>query len=100
MRQVLIALIGLIPTIVFGQTNRAKEVNWTVSCADHVYVIDFLSEYEERPVISGRMGQRGKMAFLVNKDTGTWTLLTYSDRGACIIASGDHAEHLESGNKD
>ena len=75
---------------------NAREANWTIVCADHAYVVDFLAEFEERPVITGRMGRAGKMAFLINTKTGTWTLLGYTDRGACIMAAGEDAEQLES----
>lgn len=76
--------------------STVKEANWKISCASHGYVVDFLEEYKERPVITGHIGRRGKMTFLLNAQTGTWTLLAYTDQGACIMASGDNAELLES----
>jgi len=75
-------------------TNPARQTNWTITCADTDYVIDFLKEYEERPVLTGNLGRAGKMAMLINTDTGTWTLIGYTDRGACIMASGDNVHQL------
>jgi hypothetical protein len=75
-------------------TNPARQTNWTITCADTDYVIDFLKEYEERPVLTGNMGREGKMAVLINTDTGTWTLIGFSERGACIMASGDNVQQL------
>jgi hypothetical protein len=75
-------------------TNPARQANWTITCAGTDYVIDFLKEYEERPVLTGNMGRAGKMAVLINTDTGTWTLIGYTEAGACIMASGDNVQQL------
>jgi hypothetical protein len=75
-------------------TNPARQTNWTITCADTEYVLDFLKEYEERPVLTGNLGRAGKMAMLINTDTGTWTLIGLSERGACIMASGDNVQQL------
>lgn len=94
-------LIALIFAFAVGaawaqSTNPARQTNWTITCADTDYVIDFLKEYEERPVLTGNLGRAGKMAVLINTDTGTWTLIGYTERGACIMASGDNVQQLES----
>jgi hypothetical protein len=92
-------IIGLIFAFAAGtawaqSTNPARQANWTITCADTEYVLDFLKEYEERPVLTGNLGQAGKMAMLINTDTGTWTLIGFSERGACIMASGDNVQQL------
>ena len=75
--------------------NAIRQVEWTITCATTEYVVDFLKEYEERPVLTGNLGRAGKMAVLINTDTGTWTLIGYTDRGACIIASGTDVQQLD-----
>ena len=79
------------------QTNpeNVRQTNWTITCASTEYVIDFLKEYEERPVLTGKLGRAGRMAMLINTETGTWTLLGYTERGACIMASGEDVQQLD-----
>jgi hypothetical protein len=95
--KILIALaVALFASTAWAQeSNSARQANWTITCADTDYVIDFLKEYEERPVLTGRMGRGGRMAMLINTETGTWTLIGYSERGACIMASGNNVQQLD-----
>ena len=104
MKTILLALAVVLSTATVAQTKRpadtVREADWKISCASHGYVVDFLEEYKERPIITGNIGRRGKMAFLINTRTGTWTLLAYTDQGACIMAAGDNAELLEPRLRD
>jgi len=39
------------------------------------------------------------MAMLINTETGTWTLIGYTERGACIMASGEDVQQLDRPNR-
>lgn len=96
--KILIALaVALLTCTAWAQSNprNAREVDWKIACADQEQVIDFLKEFEERPVLTGRMGRAGRMAMLINTETGTWTLIGYTERGACIMASGEDVQQLD-----
>jgi hypothetical protein len=96
--KILIALaVALLTCTAWAQSNprNAREVNWKIACADQEQVIDFLKEFEERPVLTGRMGRAGRMAMLINTETGTWTLIGYTERGACIMASGEDVQQID-----
>ena len=95
--KILLALaVALFASTAWAQeSNSARQANWTITCADTDYLIDFLKEYEERPVLTGRMGRGGRMAMLINTETGSWTLIGYSERGACIMASGNNVQQLD-----
>lgn len=96
MKTILALAVALLAGTAWAQSpNPARQANWTITCADTDYVIDFLKEYEERPVLTGNLGRAGKMAVLINTDTGTWTLIGYTEAGACIMASGDNVQQLE-----
>jgi|688.fasta_scaffold2518950_1 hypothetical protein len=101
--KLIIAIIATIATFtVAAQTknpNAVRQVEWTITCATTEYVIDFLKEYEERPVLAGKMGKSGRMAMLINTETGTWTLIGYTERGACIMASGEDVQQLDRPNR-
>lgn len=95
--KILIALaVALYASTAWAQSNarNAREVDWKIACADQEQVIDFLKEFEERPVLTGKMGRAGRMAMLINTETGTWTLIGYTERGACIMASGEDVQQL------
>ena len=94
----LIALaVALFASAAGAQSNprNVREVDWKIACADQAQVIDFLKEFEERPVLTGKMGKAGRMAMLINTETGTWTLIGYTERGACIMASGEDVQQLD-----
>ena len=96
--KILIALaIALFVRTAGAQSNpyNAREVDWKIVCADQDKVIDFLKEFEERPVLTGKLGRAGRMAMLINTETGTWTLIGYTERGACIMASGEDVQQLD-----
>ena len=96
--KILIALVvALLTCTAWAQSNLrdVREVDWKIACADQVQVIDFLKEFEERPVLTGKMGKAGRMAMLINTETGTWTLIGYTERGACIMASGEDVQQLD-----
>ena len=97
--KLIIAIIAAVLTCsAVAQTknpNTVRQVDWTITCATTEYVVDFLKEYEERPMLVGKMGRAGRMAMLINTETGTWTLIGYTDKGACIMASGDDVQRLD-----
>lgn len=96
--KILIALaVALYASTAWAQSNarNVREVDWKIACADQTQVIDFLKEFEERPVLTGKMGRAGRMAMLINTETGTWTLIGYTERGACIMASGEDVQQLD-----
>ena len=96
--KILIALaVALFVSTAWAQSNpyNAREVDWKIVCADQDKVIDFLKEFNERPVLVGKLGRAGRMAMLINTETGTWTLIGYTERGACIMASGEDVQQLD-----
>ena len=97
MKKLIYLLFLTLCSISWAQSNarNVREVDWKIACADQDKVIDFLKEFEERPVLTGKMGKSGRMAMLINTETGTWTLIGYTERGACIMASGEDVQQLD-----
>ena len=96
--KILLALaVALLASTAWAQSNpyNAREADWKIVCADQDKVIDFLKEFEERPVLVGKLGRAGRMAMLINTETGTWTLIGYTEQGACIMASGENVQRLD-----
>jgi hypothetical protein len=96
MKTLLALAVAVYASTAWAQSNpyNAREVDWKIVCADQDKVIDFLKEFEERPVLVGKLGRAGRMAMLINTETGTWTLIGYTERGACIMASGEDVQRL------
>lgn len=92
---VVVAMLSLPALAQTKNKDTVREVNWTIACADTEHVIDFLKEYNERPVLTGSMGRAERMAMLINNETGTWTLIGYTEQGACIMASGENVQRLD-----
>ena len=97
MKTLLALAAALLVSTAGAQSNpyNAREVDWKIVCADQDKVIDFLKEFNERPVLTGKLGRSGRMAMLINTETGTWTLIGYTERGACIMASGEDVQQLD-----
>jgi hypothetical protein len=97
MKTLIAFAVALFASAAGAQSNprNVREVDWKIACADQAQVIDFLKEFEERPVLTGKMGKAGRMAMLINTETGTWTLIGYTERGACIMASGEDVQQLD-----
>jgi len=64
-----------------------------VKCGDAEWVMNhFTGEYGERPQWVGKDGNSNSyVTLLINKETGTWTLLQYDGRLACVLSTGQSA---------
>jgi hypothetical protein len=63
-----------------------------VVCSDLKTVIENLSsEYKEEPFWSGT-DSLSKFIMMSNKKTGTWTIIQYNDKIACVIGTGDNGK--------
>lgn len=84
----LLAVILLLPGIVLAQ-SEPKIVNKKVICESPAVVFKILIESnpEEKPFWVGE-SDTYRYTMLVNKKTGTWTLLQFDNDIACIIGMG------------
>jgi hypothetical protein len=94
----------LIPTILISTGAVAQEATPFMSyqnCASFQVLADQTVRYEEKMLFTGLILQQhisrqpveGQMAFTVNQDTGSWTLIHLFPNGvACMVANGTKFE--------
>ena len=80
----LIANAGNIPPL-------PRDIQITFKCADTQSLLDYLAmEYGEKMVWVGKTTQyESFIALYKNIEKGTWTMVQYDGRLACVIGSGE-----------
>jgi hypothetical protein len=94
-RSLIAGLLCLIVTIVYaGQAYKGKK---EVVCASVKDVIELVSgpEYQEQPLWAGT-GQDSRYIMTINPKTGTWTMIQYDSKKACIISTGVNSQSIVS----
>jgi len=68
-----------------------REIPIAVQCADTQPLLDYLAiEYGEKMVWVGKTLQyESYIALYKNIETGTWTMVQYDGRIACVLGSGE-----------
>lgn len=80
-------LFCLAGTVVHAQS--AYTANKEVICSTLKEIVEFVSgpDYQEQPQWTGN-DQNSKYLMTLNTKTGSWTLIQYNDKQACIIGAG------------
>ncbi len=82
-------LLGLTSSIANAQAFQATK---PIICDETQKVIKSLTEnYKEKPIWLAT-GEGTKFSLLVNKETGSWTLLQFTAEVACILGVGKDSE--------
>ena len=96
MKRVTVAILCcLIATIVYaGQAYKGKK---EVVCASLKDIAEFVSgqEFQEEPYWTGA-DQVSKFVMTVNPKTGTWTMIQYDGKKACVIGTGAKSQPIVS----
>lgn len=86
---------------VMGAAAVAQEspqvIDKPVVCADRDRIVRELvgPKYQENPVWVGSQNSTGdRYSLFVNGQTGTWTLIQFDDRLACIIGDGEQSRNI------
>jgi len=94
MRTSAVAMILFLTSLVASAQSNLIEIDKPVTCSDPKTVIEGLSDqYQEQPFWSGR-GRESKYVLLVNSKTGSWSMVEYNDKIACIVGTGKSARQI------
>ena len=99
MKTIIIAAL----TVVISATALAQEsrtFNKPVLCADRDRVIRELTgpKYQEMPVWLGLENSSGdRYSLFVNAETGSWTLIQFDEKIACVIGAGERSQNVTTG---
>jgi len=94
MRTSAVAMILFLTSLVASAQSNLIEIDKPVTCSDPKTVIEGLSDqYQEQPFWSGR-GTDSKYVLLVNSKTGSWSMVEYNDKIACVVGTGKSARQI------
>jgi hypothetical protein len=94
MRNLIMAFL-LSTTILIANAGKVTptpiEVPFTVKCAETQSLLDYLvMEFGEKMVWIGKtINVESFIALYKNVDSGTWTMVQYDGRMACVIGAGE-----------
>jgi hypothetical protein len=94
MRKLTLAfLFCLISPIVNAEKFETRKV---IICDNTESILSQLAQdFEEYPVWTGQEAIDGTTALLmVNSKTGSWTIIQYSPKVACVIAAGENSKKI------
>jgi hypothetical protein len=73
----------------------AIEINKKVVCDKTKLIMDTLiTEYKEIPLWSGS-DEKSNFGLLINKETGTWTIIQFNKDTTCILGVGENSRELK-----
>jgi hypothetical protein len=96
-------LILLLTTLSFYALAEPITKNKRVICDDTTTLINAMvnGEYKENPVWSGLdIESETKYGLLMNSKTGTWTIIQFDEKMACVLGVGEEAKSLMIGSKN
>ena len=98
MKQLILSIVFVLAaSSATSQTNEDKFFYTRQNCSPAASMVQKLNQWGETPLFVGKGVQTdatgnlfdGATIFLVNQDTGTWSLISvYADGMACIVAVG------------
>jgi hypothetical protein len=93
MYKLIMAFLLSLVTLIVNAGNTppiSRELPITVTCADTQTVLDYLAlEYSEKMVWIGKTIQyESYIALYKNVEKGTWTMVQYDGRLACVLGAG------------
>lgn len=96
MRNFLLGVL-LLPALAHAEPVTVEKL---VPCEKTDIVINGLlsSEYREQPIWVGR-DDKSRYSVFANPKTGSWTLIQFNDRIACILGAGEGSRSLSFGPK-
>jgi hypothetical protein len=95
MKKILFLLV-LIPTS--AQSSGPVAIEKTVICDKTQNVLDVIinGRYQETPMWGG-VDDNSRYSLLVNRETGTWTLIQFTKETACILGTGQGSRSMAPG---
>ncbi len=81
-------LFCLISSIAHAQ--QIIDLNKAMKCSEPQNVMNyFVDKHKETPVWVGKTVHNSHITLLTNPATGSWTMIEYDDRLACVLGAGE-----------
>jgi hypothetical protein len=95
----LLGLLLIIPLLTSAQSSSGPvTIEKTVVCDKTQNVLDVIinGRYQENPVWGG-VDDDSRYGLLVNRETGTWTIIQFNKETACILGTGKSSRSMYPG---
>ena len=94
----LLSLLAVIPLLTSAQSAGPTAVEKTVICDKTQNVLDVImnGRFQETPVWGGE-DETSKYGLLVNRETGTWTIIQFNKDTACVLGTGGSSRSMTPG---
>lgn len=95
----LLAILAIIPLLTSAQSSSGPiTLEKTVVCDKTQNVLDVIinGRYQENPMWGG-VDDNSRYSLLVNRETGTWTLIQFTKETACILGTGEGSRSMAPG---
>lgn len=95
----LLALFAIIPLLTSAQSSSGPiTLEKTVVCDKTQNVLDVIinGRYQETPMWGG-VDDNSRYSLLVNRETGSWTLIQFTKETACILGTGQGSRSMAPG---
>jgi hypothetical protein len=95
----LLALLLIIPLLTSAQSSSGPiTIEKTVVCDKTQNVLDVIinGRYQENPVWGG-VDDDSRYGLLVNRETGTWTIIQFNKETACVLGTGKSSRSMYPG---
>ena len=67
------------------------DLNKAMKCSDPQKVMNYFTDtHMETPVWVGKTVHNSRITLLTNSATGSWTMIEYDDKIACVLGAGEH----------
>jgi hypothetical protein len=95
MRKLAVAfLFGLNTLVAYAQVITVEK---PVICSDPKTVVENVSrDYQEVPAWAGK-DDKSRYVLTLNTKTGSWTIIQYNDKLACVLGTGDNGKIIVLG---
>lgn len=81
-------LFCLISSIAHAQ--EIIDLNKAMKCSDPQKVMKYFADtHKEAPVWVGKTVHNSHITLLTNPTTGSWTMIEYDDKMACVLGAGE-----------
>jgi hypothetical protein len=95
----LLAILAIIPLLTSAQSSSGPiTLEKTVVCDKTQNVLDVIinGRYQETPMWGG-VDDNSRYSLLVNRETGSWTLIQFTKETACILGTGQGSRSMAPG---
>jgi hypothetical protein len=94
----LLALLVLIPLLTSAQSAGPTAVEKTLICDKTQNVLDVIinGRFKETPIWGGE-DETSRYGLLVNRETGTWTIIQFNKDAACVLGTGEGSRSMTPG---